>query len=222
MHRRLSRASGVAVGCCWTPAPRCATEGSRSGGDDHPRGAGRPLRDGDRPFERDRRCLAVRRVETARSRGLGGPWRDPCPARPACRRRSGGDLVSAAKPTSEEMVAKALAAGDEIARATALGRSTVGKALGVLERDQTVRRHRGGPDGRRRMPDRWSIGSGAERDAPAGAATQRLRPDSSTSWSSTTNDGRLRPVASPRDVSVDAPARVGDGPHPHGPSPPRR
>jgi DNA-binding IclR family transcriptional regulator len=89
--------------------------------------------------------------------------------------------VSAAKPTSEEAVAKALASetemtGAEIATATGLSRSTVGKALAALQRDGTVRRHRGGRDGRRRLPDRWSIGRGAERDDRARAATKRLRP----------------------------------------------
>jgi DNA-binding IclR family transcriptional regulator len=66
--------------------------------------------------------------------------------------------------------------GAEIATATGLGRSTVGKALAALERDGTVRRHPGGRDGRRRLPDRWSIGRAAERDDRARAATQRLRP----------------------------------------------
>ena len=35
MHRRLSPESGVAVGRCRTPAPRCQTEGSRCAGDDY-------------------------------------------------------------------------------------------------------------------------------------------------------------------------------------------
>ncbi|MGH2947557.1 MAG: MarR family transcriptional regulator [Solirubrobacteraceae bacterium] len=89
--------------------------------------------------------------------------------------------MSAAKPSSEEAVAKALASGDEltgaeIATAIGLGRSTVGKALAALERDGTVRRRRGERDGRRRLPDRWSIGPADKGDAPARAATQRLRP----------------------------------------------
>jgi hypothetical protein len=48
--------------------------------------------------------------------------------------------------------------------------------LAALERDGAVRRHRGGRDGRRRLPDRWSLGRVAEREDPPGAATQRLRP----------------------------------------------
>jgi DNA-binding IclR family transcriptional regulator len=89
--------------------------------------------------------------------------------------------VSAAKPTREEAVAEALASGTEmtgveIATATGLGRSTVGKALAAMERDGIVRRHLGGRDGRRRLPDRWSIGHAAERDDRARTAKQRLRP----------------------------------------------
>jgi DNA-binding IclR family transcriptional regulator len=89
--------------------------------------------------------------------------------------------VSAAKPTSEEAVVKALASGTEltgveIATATGLGRSTVGKALAALKRAGAVRRHAGGRDGRRRLPDRWSIDPTDKNDVPARAATQRLRP----------------------------------------------
>jgi hypothetical protein len=96
------------------------------------------------------------------------------------RRRSRGELVSAAKPTSEEAVAKALASatemtGAEIATATGLGRPRSARRW-PLERDGTVRRHRGGHDGRRRLPDRWSTGHSAERDDRARTATQRLRP----------------------------------------------
>ncbi|HEX7297640.1 MAG TPA: MarR family transcriptional regulator [Solirubrobacteraceae bacterium] len=89
--------------------------------------------------------------------------------------------MSAANASSEEAVAKILASGTEmtgaeIAAATGLGRSTVGKTLAALERDGTVRRHRGGRDGRRRLPDRWSIGRAAERDDRTPAATQRFAP----------------------------------------------
>ena len=89
--------------------------------------------------------------------------------------------MSTAKPTSEEAVAKILASetemtGAEIAAATGLGRSTVGKALAALERDGTVRRHPGGRDGRRRLPDRWSIGHTDKRSDPARPRAQRLRP----------------------------------------------
>jgi DNA-binding transcriptional ArsR family regulator len=79
--------------------------------------------------------------------------------------------VSAAKPTIEETVAKALAAGNEmtsaeIAAAVELGRTTVGKALAALERTGVVRRHPGGRDGRRRLADRWSVGQSDQRSRP--------------------------------------------------------
>ena len=88
--------------------------------------------------------------------------------------------MSAAKPTSEEAVATTLASGDEltgaeIATATGLGRSTVGKALAVLERAGVARRHSGGRDGRRRLPDRWSVGQSDE-PSPSTFSAQRLRP----------------------------------------------
>jgi DNA-binding transcriptional ArsR family regulator len=86
--------------------------------------------------------------------------------------------VSAAKPTSEEAVAKAVASGNEmtsaeITAAVGLGRSTVGRALAALERAGVVRRHPGGHDGRRRLADRWSVG---QSDEPSPASTRRLRP----------------------------------------------
>jgi len=86
----------------------------------------------------------------------------------------------AAKPTSEEAVIKALAShgeltGAEIAAATGLGRSTVGKTLAALERAGMACRHKGGREGRRRLPDRWSLGSGGER-SPARSPAPRLRP----------------------------------------------
>jgi DNA-binding transcriptional ArsR family regulator len=88
--------------------------------------------------------------------------------------------MTAAKPTSEETVVKALASKGEltiaeIAAATGLGRSTIAKTLAALERSGMARRSPGGRDGRRRLPDRWSVGSYDERSA-AGPSTQRLRP----------------------------------------------
>ena len=88
--------------------------------------------------------------------------------------------MSPAKGTSEEAVAKALASGTEmtgaeISTATGLGRSTVGKALAALEHAGMVRRHPGGRDGRRRLPDRWSIGH-SEEPSPLASSARRLRP----------------------------------------------
>lgn len=88
--------------------------------------------------------------------------------------------MSTAKPTSEEAVTKALASrnemtGVEIATATGLGRSTVGKALTALERAGLVHRHPGGREGRRRIADRWSIGH-SEEPSPLAPSARRLRP----------------------------------------------
>ena len=88
--------------------------------------------------------------------------------------------MTTAKPRTEGAVVKALTSDSEltaaeIAAATGLGRSTVGKALVALERRGMVYRHRGGRDGRRRLPDRWSAGPAGDASSSA-SATQRLRP----------------------------------------------
>jgi DNA-binding IclR family transcriptional regulator len=87
--------------------------------------------------------------------------------------------VTTAKPTTESAVVKALVSGSdltgaEIAADTGLGRSTVRKALAALERRGMVRRHPGGRDGRRRLPDRWSAGQTDDGSSTSG--TRRLRP----------------------------------------------
>jgi DNA-binding transcriptional ArsR family regulator len=88
--------------------------------------------------------------------------------------------VSAGETTSEEAVVMALAShseltGTEIAAATGLGRSTVGKTLAALERAGMARRSPGGRDAGRRLPDRWSVGSSDEPSRPESSA-RRLRP----------------------------------------------
>ena len=88
--------------------------------------------------------------------------------------------MTTAKPTTESAVVKALVSGSdltgaEVAADTGLSRSTVRKALGALERRGMVRRHPGGRDGRRRLPDRWSAGQ-TDDDSSSTSATQRLRP----------------------------------------------
>ena len=88
--------------------------------------------------------------------------------------------MTSTKPTSEETVAKLLASREEltaaeIAAAIGLGRSTVGKTLAALERKGLARRSPSGRAGRRRLPDRWSVGSRDER-SPARSSTQRLGP----------------------------------------------
>lgn len=88
--------------------------------------------------------------------------------------------MTAGKTTSEETVVKALTShgeltGAEIAAATGLGRSTVAKTLGALERAGMARRAPGGREAGRRLPDRWSIGSSDEASRPDSSA-RRLRP----------------------------------------------
>jgi DNA-binding IclR family transcriptional regulator len=83
--------------------------------------------------------------------------------------------MTAAKPTSEEVVVTALASQGEltnagIATTTGLGRSTVGKTLAALERAGMARRSPGGREGGRRLPDRWSLGPHDEQ------SPGRLRP----------------------------------------------
>jgi DNA-binding IclR family transcriptional regulator len=79
------------------------------------------------------------------------------------------------KPTSEEVVVNTLASRGEltiaeIAAATGLGRSTVGKTLASLERAGMARRSPGGSEGGRRLPARWALGTRGEPPA------RRLRP----------------------------------------------
>jgi predicted transcriptional regulator len=88
--------------------------------------------------------------------------------------------MTSTKPKSEEAVAKLLASREEltaaeIATAAGLGRSTVGKALAALERAGMAHRSLGGREDRRRVPDRWSVGSRDER-SPVRSSTQRLGP----------------------------------------------
>jgi DNA-binding transcriptional ArsR family regulator len=75
--------------------------------------------------------------------------------------------MTSTKPTSGEAIVKALASqgkltSAEIASATGLGRSTVGKTLAALGRGGTVHRSPGGRDGGRRLPNRWSLGTRGE------------------------------------------------------------
>jgi DNA-binding IclR family transcriptional regulator len=88
--------------------------------------------------------------------------------------------MTAAKPSTEEAVIKALASQGEvtvaeIAGTSGLGRSTVAKALAGLERAGLARRSTGGREGGRLLPDRWSVGASDERPV-VGSSQQRLRP----------------------------------------------
>jgi MarR family len=71
----------------------------------------------------------------------------------------------------------------QIAVSAGVGRSTAGKLLAQLESDGKVRRTEGGRDGKRRLPDLWSLaskrpaanGASATDDKPSGDA-DRLKP----------------------------------------------
>ncbi|HEX7300446.1 MAG TPA: helix-turn-helix domain-containing protein [Solirubrobacteraceae bacterium] len=85
--------------------------------------------------------------------------------------------MTAAKPTSEEVVVRALASQGELTNAeivttTGLARSTVAKTLAALERARMAHRTPGGREGGRRLPDRWSVDS-TDTSSPSSG---RLRP----------------------------------------------
>jgi predicted ArsR family transcriptional regulator len=87
--------------------------------------------------------------------------------------------MTTSKPLIADAVINVLESKDgctaaEIAEATGLGRSTVGKALARLAESERVRRRAGGREGARRVPDCWAL-----------AKRKRTRPAS--------NSGRLRP-----------------------------
>jgi predicted transcriptional regulator len=70
--------------------------------------------------------------------------------------------MTQAKTRSEEAVAEALPSRGalttaEIASATGMGRSTVGKALAALERAGAAHRSPGGHADGRQLPDHWSL-----------------------------------------------------------------
>jgi DNA-binding transcriptional ArsR family regulator len=73
--------------------------------------------------------------------------------------------MSAADRILQALDAKPDQTTNEIADATGLGRSTVGKQLATLKRDNKVTSTPGNREGGRRNPDRWSK-----------ATTDRLRP----------------------------------------------
>jgi transcription initiation factor IIE alpha subunit len=88
--------------------------------------------------------------------------------------------MTEAKPTSEDVVATALASqgeltNAEIAASTGLGRSTVGKTLAALERAGMARRSPGEREGGRRLPDHWSVGSSVE-PSPSASHAGETRP----------------------------------------------
>jgi DNA-binding IclR family transcriptional regulator len=88
--------------------------------------------------------------------------------------------MTAATPSTEQAVLKALASrpeltAAEVAAATGRGRSTVAKALAELERAGEVRRSPGAKEGARRSADRWSPAC-ENPGAREGGTGERLRP----------------------------------------------
>jgi hypothetical protein len=61
----------------------------------------------------------------------------------------------------------------QIAVSAGVGRSTAGKLLAQLESDGKVRRTEGGRDGKRRLPDLWSLASQHDANAKPASATDR-------------------------------------------------
>ena len=69
---------------------------------------------------------------------------------------------AAAKPSPDEAVKKAVektpgGTTEGIAQVVGIARSTAGKALGRLADKGDVNRHKGGRDGGKRLPDRWTL-----------------------------------------------------------------
>jgi len=86
--------------------------------------------------------------------------------------------MSSTKRSAEQSLTDALAShpdttAAELAAATGLGRSTVGKALAKLERAGAIRRTVGPATSGRRQPDRWSLSANEPRQQTSG---ERLRP----------------------------------------------
>lgn len=76
----------------------------------------------------------------------------------------------------------------QIAVSAGVGRSTAGKLLAQLESDGEVRRTEGGRDGKRRLPDLWSLAS--KRPAANGASA---KPASATDGKPSGDADRLKP-----------------------------
>jgi hypothetical protein len=75
----------------------------------------------------------------------------------------------------------------QIAVSVGISRSTAGKLLTQLESDGEVRRTEGGRDGKRRLPDLWSLAS-----QPA-AKNASAKPVSAPDGKSSSDAGRLKP-----------------------------
>jgi hypothetical protein len=97
-------------------------------------------------------------------------------------------------PPAEDALRKALAAqpdatAADLAATAGLGRSTASKTLARLEQTGEVRRHLGGRDGARRLPDRWTLTTATP--APDATAEQDGEPAKNAMPAS--NHERLKP-----------------------------
>lgn len=91
----------------------------------------------------------------------------------------------------EVLKLEAQASAAQIAVSAGVGRSTAGKLLAQLESDGEVRRTEGGRDGKRRLPDLWSLA-----DQQPAARGARAKPASGRSDAKPTAAGktdRLKP-----------------------------
>jgi DNA-binding transcriptional ArsR family regulator len=97
-------------------------------------------------------------------------------------------------PPAEDALRKALATqpdatAADLAAAAGLGRSTASKTLARLERAGQVRRHQGGRDGARRLPDRWTLAT----TAPALHTTAEQDREPAENGTPAANHERLKP-----------------------------
>jgi hypothetical protein len=84
------------------------------------------------------------------------------------------------------------ASAAQIAVSASVGRSTAGKLLTQLESDGKVRRTEGGRDGKRRLPDLWSLTPA--RPATNGTKAKRAKPDKTSAAAGRLKPGELEPL----------------------------
>jgi hypothetical protein len=97
-------------------------------------------------------------------------------------------------PPAEDTLRKALATqpdatAADLAAAAGLGRSTASKILARLEQADEVRRHQGGRDGARRLPDHWTLAA----TTPALDATAEQDDEPAKNATPASNHERLKP-----------------------------
>ncbi len=107
----------------------------------------------------------------------------------APKKPSSGGIPPAEDALRKALTAKPDATAADLAAIASLGRSTASKTLARLERAGQVRRHRGGRDGARRLPDRWTLATTAH--APHSTAEQDAEPAKNATPAA--NHERLKP-----------------------------